>query len=458
MTKIDCLALFEKIVTVHGLGVKGKNRFLSYFLNTMFKLISKPEVFLLFVFSCVDLSHGIGMSFTEFKKILNRDCSNELASLSSADAQEVWIEATGLVWDDIYASDRTHSFPFLVGSSKEGSGYSRKVDLQNNFFADITDSISELEVTYNADDQTIFSVQVQSGAAETMQDAFMMDGSGLYYMQPLLPMCKLNDGLMASSQSRFSSGVVPATLQVQFGDDMESSLIPGSKDSVVSDLELYNIGYQNDLQEVFPVNWQAIQSKVTPSSSTQITETSSSFSRDSVRIVINRESTNFNSDELLSFVSGIAIRSDVVYVELMEEVTIGVEGNGGFGTGGGSGGGTFGTGGTDYIIDNEVEEPEEEPSPNEVDESEENAFADHTDLTGGVSEVFEEEEAHLSEGGKSEETAQETVEDESVSLRPTNDVINAPTIEDESSGGVASHKIGATVVSLVSIMCLQYFW
>lgn len=262
----------------------------------------------LLLFLSLKSSLGSSISYSEFNEILSRECTSELQSLSAEDAEDIWKAATDSTWNNIFFSRGTQSFPFLFLSRKPGSGYNRGIDLKKNVFEQTDNVMSEPGVVYNGMEFTVFSAQVQKSTAQDIRDIIVSDISGDYSIQPVLPMCKLNNGLKTSAETRFSSGKDAATVLVKFGGEMGSTLAPMSGESFVSDISNYDVGDQNDLSTVYPVSWSSILDGITFSSSVPVNQLESSSSDDRVRVSLSRANGNFNDKEILSFVSGLAVR------------------------------------------------------------------------------------------------------------------------------------------------------
>lgn len=221
-------------------------------------------------------------------------------------------------------SPYTISFPFLFSTKKSGSGYVRLLDFLLNIISKSNGYATELEVVTNTDEQTVFSTHVRRDTAQEIRDIIMSDSSGDYGMQPLLPMCKLSSGLKSFAESTYNEGTSStATVVVEFGDALGSTLMPGDKVSFMSEISKYSIGNPEDIITVFPVSGNSIvEGSFTVDTPLTLEDASSLRERNKVEIEINREDGNFNYEEILSFVSGLAVMSDVKYVELAPEVSM----------------------------------------------------------------------------------------------------------------------------------------
>lgn len=254
-----------------------------------------------------------GVSFSVYSQVFDRECVSELKSLSDRNAiEDVWTRSTFEAWRVLEESPYTQSFSFLFLSTKSGStsSYFRLFDVMLNVISKTNGYAAELEVIDDTDESTLFSVLLRRDTAQQIRDIVMGDPSGDYAMQPLLPMCKLSSSLKNSAMTTFSSGTKPAIVDVQFANALGSGLVPGDKESFVKELSKYNIGKADDIRAVFPVSWSVILESVAtvPPTPLGLDEVSSFLDQDNVRVVIDRENGDFNHGELLSFISGIAMR------------------------------------------------------------------------------------------------------------------------------------------------------
>lgn len=266
----------------------------------------------------------IGMSYVEFNEILKRECRSEMEKYSTdVQREEMWNAANIDEWEEISLSDETTSFPFLITSKKEGSGHSRKLDILENLFDDSDNNI-HLEAVYNGGNKTVFAAQVMKDRVYSIKDKISNDDSfmSVYSFQVLLPMCKLNHGIVDSAKERFLNGIKPATLTVRFGEKLNDDI----QESFFSDVESYDLGDEDKIQRCFPFSWSLISDGLDfdalPTSVDDTTFTSGSSH--TIRLKINRLDGKFKWKELLSLISSIASRHDVKLVELTEDITIGL--------------------------------------------------------------------------------------------------------------------------------------
>lgn len=272
-----------------------------------------------------ELTPFVGIPFSNFSAILARECNSELSQIEDpSSAQTAWESATADAWNNLPQGSAS---PFLVSNkTPQMSGYKRKQSLLP-FFASST---MDESVVYNRGDQTVVLIQTTKEDALSLKSKLENNtvDSNFIQLQPLLPMSKIMQGIVASSK-RFSDGkrsrtkvIVSSGPGVATNNEGDMQLAADILQNVVNRDE---ITVENDLKASFPFSWRSISANLTgtnSSSTSQNTTMSTTVDGSYMSFEIHQRGRSIDQYELLSFIAGLAAQPQITNVELEGDITM----------------------------------------------------------------------------------------------------------------------------------------
>lgn len=283
-----------------------------------------------------DDNNSRGMTLAEFNLVFERQSKYELAMLDTdtstidggavAPSLRMWNAATQALWAD--DATTTPFLPMLVSSRAVGkSGYGRRQELMSLFPDGHRDV---LQAVYNKEDATVFLTRLTRGeAASVWSKAAAGSSSSDVRLQPLLPMCKVQEGVLASTEPFRSSSDRTAVIRIELADGVSSGTTEEgtrvAQELVDAARSRNREAISQQLRRVFPYSWSAILPDLVvddDKNDAVDVKIAANNKGNRLTLLIERGTNDFHQAELLSLIACVAEDHRVVSVEVQRSINL----------------------------------------------------------------------------------------------------------------------------------------